>query len=73
MKLPPASEHDFLIYQDCCINLLTLNEFDQSIPEKTKLLEKFKREWFDIIISFEGDMMDDSGLNPAQNWGKQIL
>jgi hypothetical protein len=62
-----------LIYQDCCINLLTLNEFDQSIPEKTKLLEKSKREWFDIIISFEGDMMDDSGLNPAQNWGQQIL
>ena len=53
--------------------MLTLNEFDQSIPEKTKLLEKSKREWFDIIISFEGDMMDDSGLNPAQNWGKQIL
>jgi hypothetical protein len=72
-KLPPASEHDFLIYQDCCINLLTLNEFDQSTPEKTELLEKSKKEWFETIMSFEGDMMDDSGLNPAQNWEQQTL
>jgi hypothetical protein len=73
MKLPPASEHDFLIYQDCCINLLTLNEIDQSTPEKAEQLEKSKKEWFDIIMSFEGDMMDDSGLKSAKNCEQQAL
>jgi hypothetical protein len=72
-KLPPASEHDFLIYQDCCINLLTLNEIDQSTPEKAEQLEKSKKEWFDIIMSFEGDMMDDSGLKSAKNCEQQAL
>jgi hypothetical protein len=72
-KLPPASEHDFLIYQDCCINLLTLDEIDQSTPEKAELLEKSKKEWLETIMSFEGDMMDHSELKPAQNWEQQTL
>jgi hypothetical protein len=72
-KLPPTSEHDFLIYQDCCINLLTLNEIDQSTPEKVERLEKSRKEWFEIIMSFEDDMMDDSVLKPAQNWEQQTM